>query len=62
MPVNESIWEHMKLIITSSLIFSIFEYYIYKKKEIRFNNYIFSYAISLLLGIIIYLVMLLVYY
>ena len=34
-PVNESIWEHMKLIVTSSLIFSIFEYIIYKKKNIK---------------------------
>ena len=24
-PVNESIWEHMKLIVTSTLVFSIFD-------------------------------------
>ena len=56
-PVNESIWEHMKLIISSSLIFSIFEYYIYKKKDIAFNNFILSCAISSILGIIIYLLL-----
>ncbi len=55
-PVNESIWEHMKLIISASLIFSIFEYFMYKKKDIAFNNFIFSYAISIILGIIIYLI------
>lgn len=54
-PVNESIWEHMKLIISASLVFSIFEYFIYKKKNISFNNFLLSYAISALLGIIIYL-------
>ena len=54
-PVNESIWEHMKLIVTPVLIFSIFEYIIYKKKNISFNNFILSYAISMIVGIIIYL-------
>ena len=56
-PVNESIWEHMKLIVSSSLIFSIFEYFIYKKKDITFNNFILSYAISCILGIIVYLLL-----
>lgn len=54
-PVNESIWEHMKLIVSSSLIFSIIEYFIYKRKNILFNNFLLSYSISTLLGIIIYL-------
>ena len=55
-PVNESIWEHMKLIITASLIFSIFEYFIYKKRKIVVNNFIFSYAIASILSIIVYLI------
>ena len=54
-PVNESIWEHMKLIVTPVLIFSLFEYIIYRKKNIYFNNFILSYVISMILGIIIYL-------
>ena len=54
-PVNESIWEHMKLIVSSSLIFSIFEYFIYKKKDIPYNNFILSYGVSCILGIIVYL-------
>ena len=54
-PVNESIWEHMKLIVSSSLIFSILEYFIYKKKDMAFNNFILSYAISSILGVFIYL-------
>ena len=56
-PVNESVWEHMKLIVTSSLCFSIFEYIMYKKENILVNNFILSYAISCLLGVIIYLVL-----
>ncbi len=54
-PVNESIWEHMKLIVTSSLIFSIIEYFIYKKKKIPYNNLILSYGISSLFSVILYL-------
>ena len=54
-PVNESIWEHMKLIVTPVIIFSIFEYFIYKKKAILFNNFIFSYAVSIIISIIFYL-------
>ena len=54
-PVNESIWEHMKLIVTPVLIFSIFEYFIYRRKNISFNNFVLSYSISMILGIIIYL-------
>lgn len=55
-PVNESIWEHMKLIVTPVLIFSFIEYFIYKKKDIILNNFIFSYAISIIVGIISYLI------
>lgn len=55
-PVNESIWEHMKLIVTPVLIFSLFEYMIYRRKNIYFNNFLSSYAISMILGIIIYLI------
>ena len=54
-PVNESIWEHMKLIVTPVLIFSLIEYIVYKRKNISYNNFILSYAISMILGIIIYL-------
>ena len=55
-PVNESIWEHMKLISTPVLIFCIFEYILYKKKDIEFNNFILSYSISIIIGIIFYLI------
>lgn len=54
-PVNESVWEHMKLIVTPVLIFSMFEYILYRRKNIYFNNFILSYSISIALGIVIYL-------
>ena len=55
-PVNESIWEHMKLLVTPVLIFSVLEYIIYRKKDISFNNFLLSYSISTIIGIIIYLI------
>lgn len=55
-PVNESIWEHMKLLATPVLIYSFIEYFIYRKKGIRFNNFSLSYGISIIIGIVSYLI------
>ena len=55
-PVNESIWEHMKIIYTSIVLASIIEYFIYKRKNISTNNFIISIPISAIFGIIFYLV------
>ena len=55
-PVNESIWEHMKIIYTSILLSSIVEYFIYKIKRYDTNNFFISIPISSILGIIFYLV------
>ena len=41
-PVNESIWEHMKIIFTSTIISAIIEYFIYRNRHIEFNNLIIS--------------------
>lgn len=62
-PVNESIWEHMKLLFTTILLYHLFEYiYLYYKK-INFNNYCIASFVSSLLSIPIYLVMFLpIYY
>lgn len=54
-PVNESIWEHMKLLVTPVLIYALAEYFIYKKKSIKYNNFSLSYGISIIIGIISYL-------
>lgn len=55
-PVNESIWEHMKIIFYSLLIVSIIEYFIYQKKKISFHNYNISLMVKSILGIMIYLI------
>lgn len=55
-PVNESIWEHMKIISTSILVGSIIEYFLLVKNNIKFNNFLISTSISIICGIIIYLI------
>ena len=62
-PVNESIWEHMKLLFTTILLYHFFEYiYLYLKK-ININNYCIASFICSLFSIPIYLIMFLpIYY
>lgn len=54
-PVNESIWEHMKMLFTSILLSGIIEYIIIKKNNISVNNFIFSKFIEAFISIPIYL-------
>ena len=54
-PVNESIWEHMKLIYSSFIIYGIIEFLIIKRK-VKFNNYLFQLFLVPVLGIISYLI------
>jgi hypothetical protein len=61
-PVNESIWEHMKMLFTSILIFGIIEYFLLNKFKIKVNNYLFSLFLKAFLSIPIYLVMFLPFY
>lgn len=53
-PVNESIWEHMKLIYTSFLLYGIIDY-ILLKKNLKFHNFLFQLWIIPIIGIILYL-------
>ena len=55
-PVNESIWEHMKIIFTSTLIYGIIDYLLLKKYKIKYNNFPFQLCFTSLIGIPIYLV------
>lgn len=54
-PVNESIFEHMKLISTSFIIYGILEYIIFKNKT-KFNNFSLQLFITPIIGIIVYLI------
>ena len=53
-PVNESIWEHMKILFTSTLIYSLIEYIILKKYNITYNNLPFNSFMFILSGGIAY--------
>ena len=62
-PVNESIWEHMKILFGSILISGIIQKIIVIIKKIKINNIIFSNFIGAVASMPIFLVMFLpVYY
>jgi len=62
-PVNESLYEHMKLIYLSPIISSILLYFYYRKKNYTINNYLFGLIISTIFNIFIfYLIYLPLYY
>ena len=62
-PVNESIWEHMKLLFSSVIFYGIIDYLILQKFYIKYKNFFTSLFMSALLIIPIYLIMFLpVYY
>ena len=61
-PVNESIWEHMKILFTSVMLSSILEIILLKKNNISANNYIFSLFVEGIMSIIIFLVIFLPVY
>lgn len=62
-PVNESIWEHMKMLFTTILLYHMFEYIYLKYKSIEVNNYFISTFISSIISIPIYLILFLpIYY
>ncbi|MBE6787138.1 MAG: hypothetical protein E7537_02195 [Ruminococcaceae bacterium] len=48
-PVNESTWEHLKILFFPTVLFSLIEYH-FVKKEIR--NYVPSVVISLIFGMV----------
>ena len=56
-PVNESIWEHMKIIFTSTLIYGIIDYILLNKYNIKYNNFAFQLYFTALSSIPIYLVL-----
>lgn len=55
-PINESIWEHMKIIYTSIIIASIIEYFIYVNSSIIINNFLLSIPLISIIGIMLYLI------
>ena len=54
--VNESIWEHMKLLFTSILLYGIIDYILLRKNNIKFNNFKFQLLFTAFISIPIYLI------
>ncbi|MDD3341294.1 MAG: DUF6512 family protein [Bacilli bacterium] len=62
-PVNESIWEHMKMIYSSVLLFGIIEFIIIQKKKITSNNFLISLFLKAFISIPLFLLIYLpIYY
>lgn len=57
MPVNESIWEHMKIFFTATLIWGAIDYYLLKKNNIYYENFSFQLFFTPFIAIPIYLLM-----
>ena len=55
-PVNESIWEHMKLLYSGFFFGSIIEYILIRKYNVRINNYILNTFIVMMTSILVYLI------
>ena len=56
-PVNESIFEHLKIIFTTTLIYSLIEYLILKLNNIKFHNFIFQSFFTSFISIPIFLIL-----
>ena len=54
-PVNESIWEHMKMIFTSIILYGIIDYIILNKFNIKYNNFFLNLFVTSFISIPIYL-------
>lgn len=53
-PVNESLFEHMKLMFVSQIIISLVVYLIFKLKNIKFNNYFLGLLLSTMFTILLF--------
>ena len=55
-PINESIFEHMKIIFTSTIIYGVIDYLLLTKNKINFNNFSFQLFFTSFISILIFLV------
>lgn len=55
-PINESIFEHTKMIFTSYMIWIIIKYFILKRKNLIENNFLFKELITTFIEIVIFLI------
>lgn len=57
LPVNESIWEHMKILTTSILVGSLLDYILLEKNNLLYRNFIFQMSLTSIIAVPIYLLM-----
>lgn len=55
-PVNESIWEHIKMMVSSILLWQIIEYFLLNKYNIKYNNFSYVSFIICLISIPLFLI------
>ena len=53
-PVNESLFEHLKMIYNAEVIVSLIIYLIIKKKDIKINNYMLALLSSTIFNVILF--------
>ena len=53
-PVNESLFEHLKMIYNAEIIVSLIIYFIIKKKNIKINNYFIALLLSTIFNIVLF--------
>ena len=56
-PVNESIWEHQKLLFTSVIVYGIIDYLLIKKYDVKHNNFFISLFVSAFIIVPVFLAM-----
>ncbi len=61
-PVNESLYEHMKLIYLCPIISSIILFFIFRKKNHKLNNFLFGLMISTVFNIFLFYLVYLPFY
>lgn len=54
-PVNESIWEHMKMLYSSIVFYGVIDYFLNKKYNIGYNNFFMNIFVCSVSSIVIYL-------
>ena len=55
-PVNESIWEHMKIFVSAILVWGLVDKFLLDKFNIYYNNHFFSAVLTSILSIALYLI------
>jgi len=61
-PVNESVWEHMKMLFSAIVVYGVIDYFVIKFFNQKRNNFVISLFISSLASIPIFLINYLPFY